>query len=102
MIGIIPSIITNYSGNKDYADENNSFLVPFDLVSVNESGGYHMYTKESKWAEPDIDKAIESIISVIKRDKSYKTIKKNLDNFKIDNKEITKNQIKTIRSQFFS
>jgi glycosyltransferase involved in cell wall biosynthesis len=50
-----PVIATRYSGNLDYMDDNNSFLVDAALVTIGEHGG--PYPQEGHWAEPDLDQA---------------------------------------------
>jgi glycosyltransferase involved in cell wall biosynthesis len=47
-----PVIATQYSGNLDFMNEGNSFLVPFDLVSV--GTGNDPYPGDAVWAEPDV------------------------------------------------
>jgi 2-polyprenyl-3-methyl-5-hydroxy-6-metoxy-1,4-benzoquinol methylase/glycosyltransferase involved in cell wall biosynthesis len=45
-----PVIATGYSGNMDFMDEQNSFLVPYDRVAV--GSGAEPYAASSTWAEP--------------------------------------------------
>jgi len=52
-----PVICTNYSGNIDFAKENNSFLVGYKKTLLEENIG--PYKKGDEWAEPDIDEAAE-------------------------------------------
>lgn len=47
-----PVIATGYSGNLDFMTEENSYLVPYELVRVPARSG--PYPKTSFWAEPDI------------------------------------------------
>jgi len=46
-----PVIATAYSGNMDFMDENNSLLVPYELVGVAPGSG--PYPTSTHWAEPD-------------------------------------------------
>ena len=50
-----PCIGTAYSGNMDFMTPENSWLIPFRLVSV----GWHRwpFAKEHFWADPDLDAA---------------------------------------------
>jgi glycosyltransferase involved in cell wall biosynthesis len=57
-----PVIATGYSGNLDFMTSENSLLVDYDLVSVNDSTG--TYTVDSKWAEPQIDSAANHMAMV--------------------------------------
>jgi glycosyltransferase involved in cell wall biosynthesis len=50
-----PVITTNYSGNIDFTKEENSFLVDYQLISLEKD--YGPYKKDNIWAEPNIDKA---------------------------------------------
>ncbi len=45
-------IATGYSGNLDFMNPNNSFLVPFDLVPV--GPGSNPYPADAVWASPDV------------------------------------------------
>lgn len=51
-----PVVATAYSGNLDYMTEDNSYLVPFDLVPVPPSL-HAIYPAGSRWAEPRLDEA---------------------------------------------
>jgi glycosyltransferase involved in cell wall biosynthesis len=53
----IPVVATGYSGNVDYMNEKNSFMVPYKLVRVRRDGVYH----EGYWAEPDANACIELV-----------------------------------------
>jgi len=50
-----PVIATGYSGNMEFMNSNNSYLVKYDLVQIEKNLG--PYTKGSLWAEPDLDHA---------------------------------------------
>ena len=50
-----PVIATGYSGNLDFMDERNSYLVPYRLVSVPEDWWAH--APGAEWAEPDVEAA---------------------------------------------
>jgi len=50
-----PVICTNYSGNLDYTKDNNSCLVRFKLIPVEED--QYVFYKGQVWADPDIDHA---------------------------------------------
>jgi glycosyltransferase involved in cell wall biosynthesis len=47
-----PVIATGYSGNTAFMDEHNSYLIPYDLVSV--GPGSAPYPPHARWAEPDL------------------------------------------------
>ena len=48
-----PVIATGYSGNIDFMDDRNSFLIDYKLVPIEQTAG--PYTKGAMWAEPDIN-----------------------------------------------
>jgi glycosyltransferase involved in cell wall biosynthesis len=50
-----PVIATGYSGNLDFMDEENSFLVPYSLTSI--PPGCTPYPEGYPWADPDLDEA---------------------------------------------
>jgi glycosyltransferase involved in cell wall biosynthesis len=52
-----PVIATAYSGNLDFMTEENSFLVDYRLVELQED--IEPYKKGNQWAEPDIDQAAQ-------------------------------------------
>jgi len=53
-----PVIATGYSGNMDFMDMNNSFLVKYKLIDV-EPNAYPPYSKGYVWADPDVEHAAE-------------------------------------------
>lgn len=50
-----PVIATAYSGNMEFMDEHNSFLVPYDRVPI--GAGAEPYPATAHWAEPRVDVA---------------------------------------------
>jgi len=50
-----PVIATNYSGNLDFMDADNSMLVPYQLVTIGDNA--QPYGPPTQWAEPDLDVA---------------------------------------------
>jgi glycosyltransferase involved in cell wall biosynthesis len=49
-----PVIATGYSGNTEFMDDDNSFLVPYDLREIPSGSAY---PAGAKWAEPDLSAA---------------------------------------------
>ncbi len=52
-----PVIATGYSGNMEFMNHNNSFLVQYKLTELQEN--YGPYEKGNVWASPDLDHAAE-------------------------------------------
>jgi glycosyltransferase involved in cell wall biosynthesis len=52
-----PVIATAYSGNLEFMDEANSFLVPYEPVEIPST--WWAYAPGATWAEPDVDAAAE-------------------------------------------
>ncbi len=52
-----PVIATAYSGNLEFMNEHNSFLVPYQLVAV--GPGSEPYPASARWAEPDLSAAAD-------------------------------------------
>lgn len=50
-----PVIITNYSGNTDYAKTDNSCLVNYSLIPVQK--GQYIFHENQVWADPDVEHA---------------------------------------------
>ena len=55
-----PVIATDYSGNLDFMNEENSCLVPYKPIDVQE--GSYPYAKGQVWAEPDIETAVDYML----------------------------------------
>lgn len=55
-------IATNWSGNIDFMNNDNSFLVDYDLIQINKSFG--PYKEGNVWAEPNIEQATKKIKEV--------------------------------------
>ncbi len=58
-----PVIATAYSGNMDFTLPGNSFLVSYRLVRVPEGSG--PYDAGQKWADPNLDDAVEQMRRVV-------------------------------------
>lgn len=54
-----PVIATGYSGNMDFMNDHNSFLIPYRHVQI--GPGSEPYPADVVWAEPDIDAAAQAI-----------------------------------------
>jgi glycosyltransferase involved in cell wall biosynthesis len=50
----VPVVATGWSGNTDFMDDDNSLLVPYELVPVADQAGIY---SGSIWAEPDVEAA---------------------------------------------
>lgn len=70
-----PVIVTAYSGNMDFTNVNNSFLVKYGLIELKED--YGLYKKNNIWAEPDVEHAAQLMRFVFEnRDYAYSIAKK--------------------------
>ncbi|HMD45964.1 MAG TPA: glycosyltransferase [Acidimicrobiales bacterium] len=58
-----PVVATAYSGNTDYMTDENSYLVPYELVAVPSSLST-VYPPTARWAEPSIDDAARRLRQV--------------------------------------
>jgi glycosyltransferase involved in cell wall biosynthesis len=54
-----PVIATAYSGNMEFMNEHNSFLIPYKLITVNENDYPH--NKNQFWADPDHHQAVKAM-----------------------------------------
>ena len=57
-----PVIVTNWSGNADFCNEDNSFPVEYELIKLEADHG--PYKKGQTWAEPSIKHAAELMVKV--------------------------------------
>ncbi|MBS1959516.1 MAG: glycosyltransferase family 4 protein [Bdellovibrionales bacterium] len=73
----IPTIVTNYSGNVDFCNNQNSYLVDYKLVPV--KPGEYPFSEGAHWAEVKIDSAIDKFRDVftdrVRRDEIVKNAK---------------------------
>ena len=81
-----PVIVTAFSGNMDFNNDENSWLVPYKLVSMRT--GEYLYAQDQVWADADINIASDLMLEVYKSkglsdkvNNAYKTI---ADNYSID------------------
>jgi glycosyltransferase involved in cell wall biosynthesis len=54
-----PIITTGYSGNMDFTNDANSFLLPYQMTVVCNLPWIPYYQSTMRWAEPDLDKLVE-------------------------------------------
>ena len=67
----VPVVGTGWSGNTDFMTSDNSALVPFELVPVQDAAG--MYSG-GEWAEPDLDAAAEILRSLASDEARYEAL----------------------------
>jgi glycosyltransferase involved in cell wall biosynthesis len=63
-----PVIATGYSGNMEFMNHNNSFLVRYKLAELEKD--YGPYEKGGVWAEPDVEHAAE-LMHLVFNNRSY-------------------------------
>ncbi len=59
-----PVIGTGYSGNMDFMNKNNSFLVDYELIAVQSE--QYPFSENQYWAEPDLEQAVEYMDNLVK------------------------------------
>lgn len=57
-----PVVVTGYSGNLDFCNEQNSFLIDYDLVEVSDLAG--PYPRGYVWADPKHDSLVDQLKAV--------------------------------------
>jgi glycosyltransferase involved in cell wall biosynthesis len=57
-----PVVATAWSGNMEFMDDENSYLVPADLVPIPDD--VHVYGGLGRWAEPDLDAAADAFRAI--------------------------------------
>jgi glycosyltransferase involved in cell wall biosynthesis len=78
-----PVVVTGYSGNLEFCNDQNSFLVDFDEIAVGESE--YIFARNQHWAEPNLESAIQQMelvyldknLSATKVNQAYKDISMN-------------------------
>ena len=70
---MVPTIASAYSGNMDFCNEQNSFLVNFNLVPV-ETENVNYANMKCNWADPDISAAAGYLIEIHKDSKKVDKI----------------------------
>jgi len=58
----VPVVTTAYGGNMDFCTSENSFLIPFTLIPIEDRS--YLYPPLGVWAEPDIDEAKKAILAI--------------------------------------
>jgi glycosyltransferase involved in cell wall biosynthesis len=82
-----PVIVSNYSGNLDYTNDSNSYLVDGSLVPVFKED--YPFSKGQVWFEPDLDYAAEILRSVVSEESEATKKAKNgritiLENYSVE------------------
>jgi glycosyltransferase involved in cell wall biosynthesis len=67
-----PAIATAYSGNTEFMTSNNSFLVNYELTTLDQD--FPPYQTGSQWAEPDIDQAANLMRHVFEHQEHAKQV----------------------------
>ena len=67
-----PVIATNYSGNTDFTLSDNSCLVDYKLIKVNE--GEYPFSKNQFWADPNLEHASSYMQKLVENDSYRKSI----------------------------
>jgi len=73
-------IATNYSGNTDFMNKDNSCLVDYKLCPTRGETNGFVYA-QAKWAQPDIKQASEYMIALFKDKELYNTLRKNAQEY---------------------
>jgi len=58
----VPVVTTDYGGNLDFCTSENSFLIPFKLIPVEDRS--YLYPPLGMWAEPEIEEAAKAINAI--------------------------------------
>jgi len=58
-----PVVATGYSGNLDFMDEGNSWLVPFEMRQLRPNQYFH-WVEGMSWAQPDVAAAAASLVQI--------------------------------------
>ncbi|SRR6266446_692138 len=59
-----PVVATGYSGNLEFMNNDNSFLVRFGENYIREDELFGLFTPQMKWADPDVDHLRDTMLSL--------------------------------------
>ena len=96
----VPTIATGYSGNLDFMNADNSYLIDYEKVRVGD--GAEGYNRDAVWAEPDLKSAAAVMRHVFENysealDKAAKAQKFVLDEFSVERTGVVmKNRLEEI------
>jgi glycosyltransferase involved in cell wall biosynthesis len=71
-------IATNWSGNVDFMNDENSIPIPYKLVEILDN--HNMYTKGNFWANPCIETTIQHLKNIYANQEIYHSLKINAMN----------------------
>jgi glycosyltransferase involved in cell wall biosynthesis len=72
----LPVIATNWSGNLDYMNNDNSMLVPCSMVKIGNDAVYSNYS-ETSWADPDVNFAARCLQTLASDGMTYSRLSEN-------------------------
>jgi GT2 family glycosyltransferase/glycosyltransferase involved in cell wall biosynthesis len=78
-----PVISTNWSGNIDFMNINNSICIEYELKKLEKD--YGPYKSYQHWAEPSIEHASQMMIKLVKEGDLYQNISEKCQKYVIDN-----------------
>jgi len=90
-----PVVATGYSGNLEFMDDNNSFLVRFTENSIRAHETYGLFTTQMKWADPDLNHLQDILVSLYsgrRRNEAAEKAKRALE----DSKKYSNDSVKNI------
>lgn len=69
----VPVIVTAYGGNMDFCNNRNSYLIPFELIPIEDRS--YLYPPLGSWAQADVDAAALAMKSIAQSDEVVETKK---------------------------
>ena len=64
-----PVIVTNWSGNTDFTNKENSCSISYDFIELKEN--YGPYEKGNRWAEPNLKESMECMKKLVYNKEFY-------------------------------
>jgi len=71
-----PIISTGWSGSTEFLNKQNSFLIDYKMTPVRNMPWIPWYTANQRWAEPNLDQAIEAMRAIVKSNTKAKKLGK--------------------------
>lgn len=71
----IPAIATNWSANTEFMKEDNSCLIDYEMVDIEQN--HTFYESGNQWADADVDHALSFMLKLVKDEDYYREISQN-------------------------
>lgn len=71
----IPAIATNWSANTEFMKEDNSCLIDYEMIDIEQN--HTFYESGNKWADADVDHALSFMLRLVYDEDYYRKVSQN-------------------------